>query len=125
VKLRYLRTGDALTDNDTVVVREGALDANTLRDDASRYFAIYGINSISVFAARGITVDELAQEPPLVRFEVLTLITAGELRGAGFKLQPTGRNSHHFTVAWDDLDAGVAKLLACEHKTWRNPYHDG
>jgi hypothetical protein len=49
-------------------------------------------------------VDELAQQPPLVRFELLTLVETGELRAAGFRLEPTGRNPRHFTVAFDDLD---------------------
>jgi hypothetical protein len=31
-----------------------------------RYYSIYGVYGISVFAAWGITVDELAQQLPLV-----------------------------------------------------------
>jgi hypothetical protein len=77
-----------------------------------------------VFAARDATVDELAQEAPLVRFEILTLVRVGDLRAAGFRLEPTGRNPRHFTVAFDDLDAGVAGLEACEHRSWQNPYHE-
>jgi hypothetical protein len=53
-------------------------------------------------------VDELAQQPPLIRFRLLTLVRAGVLRAAGFRLEPTGRNPRHFTVAFDDLEAGVA-----------------
>ncbi len=30
----------------------------------------------------------------------------------------------HFTVAFDDLEAGIAALLACEHRSWTNPYHE-
>lgn len=59
-----------------------------------------------------------------MRFEVLTLVRAGALLGAGFRLEPTGRNSRHFTVAFDDLEQGVAALGACEHRRWRNPYHE-
>jgi len=33
---------------------------------------------LSVFAARGVPVDELAQQAPLVRFEVLTLVQTGK-----------------------------------------------
>lgn len=47
-------------------MRGGRLDPEVLRDDAERYHAIYSEFGISVFATRGITVDELAQQPPLV-----------------------------------------------------------
>jgi hypothetical protein len=69
-------------------------------------------------------VDELSQQAPLVRFEVLTLVQVGVLRAAGFRLEPTGRNLRHFTVAFDDLDAGIGGLRACEHRSWLDPYHE-
>ena len=124
MKQRYLRAGDDLTDDDIVVVRGGALETDVIRVDATRYFSIYGTYGISVFATREITVDELAQEAPLVRFEVLSLVRVGNLRAADLRLEPTGRNRRHFTVAWDNLDDGVARLVACEHETRQNPYHD-
>lgn len=122
-KQRHLRVGDSLDDDDVVVVRGGELDGELLRDDARRYEAIYGTFGISVFAARDVTIDELAQEPPLVRFGVLTLVSVGVLRAAGFRLDPTGRNPRHFTVAFDDLDDGIDRLRRCEHQRWLNPYH--
>lgn len=96
----------------------------SLRADAARYHSIYGEYGLSVFAARGVSVDELAQQPPLVRFELLTLMRVGVLRSAGFRLIPTGRNPKHFTVVFDDLDDGVATRCRCEHRTWANPYHE-
>ena len=75
-------------------------------------------------AARDTTVDELAQQAPLVRFEILTLVRAGDLIAAGFRLEPTGRNPRHFTVAFDDLGRGVEALRECEHRSWVNPYHE-
>lgn len=42
--------------------------------------SIYGEYGISVFAARDATVDELAQEVPLARFETPTLVRVGDLR---------------------------------------------
>jgi hypothetical protein len=71
-----------------------------------------------------VALDELAQQAPLVRFEVLTLVRVGVLRSAGFRLEPTGRNPRHFTVAFDDLDPGVEELIRCEHRSWANPYHE-
>lgn len=123
-KQRHLRPGDRLDDDDVVVVRGGDLEAAALRVDAERYRAIYGDYGLSVLAARDVAVDELAQQAPLVRFEVLTLVRVGALRAAGFRLEPTGRNPRHFTVAFDDLEAGIAELRRCEHRSWVNPYHE-
>lgn len=124
-KKRHIREGDRLDDDATVVIRGGALDAAALRADAQRYHDIYGDYGISVFAARDATVDELAQQTPLVRFETLTLVRVGTLRAAGFRLDPTGRNARHFTVVFEELEAGVEGLLSCEHLSWINPYNDG
>jgi len=98
-KQRHLRQGDHLEDDDTVVVRGGELDPEALRFDARRYHAIYGGYGLSVFAAQDVILDELAQQAPLVRFEVLTLVRVGVLRSAGFRLEPTGRDLRHSTVA--------------------------
>lgn len=124
-KHRHIRPDDVLDDDATVVVRGGELDADILRTDAERHRSIYGTYGISVFAARGVTVDELAQEPPLIRFDVLTLVRVGVLRVAGFQIEATGRNPRHFTVVFDDLVVGVERLVACEHQRWLNPYHEG
>jgi hypothetical protein len=124
VKQRFLRTGDQLTNDVTVVVRGGLLDRSLLRADALRNHAIYGTYGISVFAARDLTVDELAQQAPLIRFTELTLMTVGALRSAGLRLEPTGRNPRHFDVTFDDLDGGIVRLINCEHQTIPNPYHE-
>lgn len=124
VKQRHLRPGDRLDDDDVVVVRGGDLDSAALRVDAERYHSIYGEYGLSVFAARDVAVDEMAQQAPLVRFGVLTLVRVGVLRAAGFRLEPTGRNPRHFTVAFDDLEAGIEELRLCEHRSWVNPYHE-
>lgn len=39
-----------------------------------RYHSVFGTYGISVFAVRDATLDELAQQPPLVRFEEPSLI---------------------------------------------------
>jgi hypothetical protein len=123
-KQRFIREGDSLRDNDAVVVRGGGLEPEALRSDAARHFHIYGTYGLSVFALRGVTFDELAQQAPLVRFPVLTLFGAGDLRAAGLRLEPTGRNIRHFTIAFDDLDDGVARICGCRHVVRANPYHE-
>lgn len=124
MKQRYLRIGDELTDEISVVVRGGDLDPAGLRADALRNFAIYGNYGISVFAVRDITLDELAQQSPLIRFPQLTVMTVGAIRGSGLRLDPTGRNPRHFDVVFADLDDGIARLIGCEHRTTANPYHE-
>jgi hypothetical protein len=125
VKQRFLRVGDRLDDEITLVIRGGELDAELLRVDALRNFAVYGSYGISVFAARDSTVDELAQQSPLVRFERLALVTVGTLKALGLRLEPTGRNPAHFDIAFDDLDDGVERLVGCQHRVVQNPYHEG
>ncbi len=124
MKQRFLREGDELADSSEVVVRGGELDPELLRADALRNHAIYGAYGVSVFALRDTALDELAQQSPLVRFASLTLMTAGVLRAAGLRLEPTGRNPRHFDVTFDDLDDGVVRLASCEHRTVDNPYNE-
>ncbi len=124
MKQRFLRIGDELSDDVTVVVRGGLLVAEVLERDASRNHEIYGVFGISVFAARDLSVDELAQVTPLVRFAYLTLMRVGWLRAAGLTLEPTGRNVRHYDVTFADLKSGVAALLACEREVVENPYHE-
>lgn len=58
-----------------IVLREGDFDPAVVRADAQRTFHIYGSYGISVFALRGATLDELAQQSHLVRFSQLVLVT--------------------------------------------------
>jgi hypothetical protein len=125
VKLRYVRGGDDLSDEEDVVVRGGELDFAVLQRDAKRNYEVYGVYGISVFAVRDVTLDEMAQQPPLLRFSRLTLMKAGVIRAAGLRLEPTGRNPRHFDITFDQLDEGVDRLCRCEHQMFDNPYHEG
>lgn len=77
-----------------------------------------------MFATRGATVHELAQQAPSVRFEILTLVRAGDPRVAGSRHEPTGRNARHFTVAFDDLAGAVEALEPVSFAAGLNPYHE-
>jgi hypothetical protein len=114
MKLRRLREGDVLDDCNLTLVRA----------DAMRHHDVYGSYGVSVFATRGATLDEMAQHVPLVRFARLTLLAVGDARRAGLRLEPTGRNPRHYTVAFDDLDHGIEALAGCLHQVVPNPYHD-
>jgi hypothetical protein len=124
VKQRYVRPAGELTDETIVVVRGGELRRELLEADARRAHAVYGTYAISVFAADGVTVDELAQAQPLVRFEQLTLMTVGVIRAAGLVIRPTGRNRLHHSIDFDALDDGLDRLLNCKCLTTTNPYHE-
>ena len=63
MKLRRLRVGDEL---DGETVRGGEPNPDLLCDDAMRYYRVCGNYGISVFAIRGASLEELAQEVPLV-----------------------------------------------------------
>ena len=125
MKLRYVRPGDDLADDEAVVVRGGRLRPDIVRQDATRHHAVYGTYAVSVFAVRGMRLEELAQQPPLVRFPELTTTTAGAIRAAGLALLPTGRNPRHFSVELDELEWGVEALRNVEHQVVDNPYHQG
>lgn len=125
MKQRFIREDDELPNDTAVVIRGGELDPEVLRHDALRNHEIYGTYGISVFAVRDLTLDEMAQQAPLVRFERLAIVTVGALRTLGLRLEPTGRNPRHYDVSFDDLDDGVARLSRCEHYVMVNPYHEG
>jgi hypothetical protein len=124
MKLRRLRDGDVLENGEVVLVRGGDLAPDILSADAVRYYSIYGTYGISVFAVRDATVDELAQQVPLIRFGSLALLKAGDVLAAGMRLEPTGRNPRHYTVGFDVLEDGVRRLASCPHQVVPNAYHD-
>ena len=121
MKLRRLRDGDVLEDGDIVLVRGGDLDPDILRADAARYYSIYGVYGISVFAVRGATVEELAQQAPLVRFDRLSLLKVRDLLAVGMRLEPTGRNPRHFTVGLMTWRAACSGLPAVRIRSCRTP----
>ena len=71
-----------------------------------------------------VTVDELAQQVPLVRLDRLSLLKVRGVIAAGMRLEPTGRNPRHYTVSFDDLEEGVQRLVSCPHQVMPNAYHD-
>ncbi|MGH9021868.1 MAG: hypothetical protein ACRDV9_01990 [Acidimicrobiia bacterium] len=112
---------EKLADDALVVVRGGELDLALMRTDAVNAFRRFGEYGVSVFAAPdGTALEHLARER-LVRFEVLTLMTAGAVRSAGLELRPTFRRPH-YTIVLPDLDQDLDRLSACENVRWVNPH---
>lgn len=124
MKQRFIRSGDELEDDDELILRGGELEPSVIRRDAQRMFDVYGTYGISVFALRGATIDELAQESPLVRFSHFTVMTVRTIRSLGLPLEPTGRNPRHFTVTLRSLHDDITALVSADHQVWINPYHE-
>jgi hypothetical protein len=122
MKQRFIRPNDPLRD-DEIVVRGGPLDGEEVIEDALTVFDIYGVYALSVFALRETTLDELAQQPPLIRYPELTLVRAGVIRAAGLRLVPSGRGRQHFSIEFDELTDGLERLRTCERRSEANPYH--
>jgi hypothetical protein len=123
-KNRHIRPDAELDDETTVVLRGGSLDHELLRIDAERNFEIYGAYGLSVFAAVNTSIDELAQQVPLVRFALLTLLRVGDLRAAGLHLEATGRNPRHYDIIVPELHSGIETIVNCSHRTTDNPYYE-
>jgi hypothetical protein len=98
-----------------MVVRGGDLSEEEIRRDALRAHRRFGEYGISAFGAPSDrALDEIARGP-LVRFDVLTLFTAGELRRSSLELRPTFRRPH-YTVMLPVLDEDLERLLRCENE---------
>jgi hypothetical protein len=89
-----------------------------------RNYEVYNEYGISGFAVLDATIEELAQMPPLVRFAMLTVARVGDLKAAGLRLEPTGRNPRHYEITFENLDEGIASLTLCGHRTIDNVYYD-
>lgn len=59
----------------------------------------------------------------LVRFASVAVFTRASVIEAGLDVVPTFRTPH-VTLAHDDLDELVRRLLPCEHETLVFPYHE-
>jgi hypothetical protein len=121
VKERYVRVGDGLTDDDAIIVRGGLPGPRGLRAEAQNHYVVYGTSSVSVFAVRDVSFEDIARSLPLMCFEDLTLWTVGDIRRAGLAIEPAGREPRHYLVNLGTGAAGVAALWGCEHRTLKNP----
>jgi len=124
MKPRRLREGDVLEDGGIALGRGGVLEPDILHADAMRYHRVYGSYGIPVFAVRGATLDEIAQQLPLVRFPTLRLIKVAAVRGAGCGWSRAGATPATTRSAFDDLDLGIAAMAGRRHQVVANPYQD-
>lgn len=112
---------ESLADDALVVVRGGDLDPASIRRDATNAHRRFGEYGISVFAAADDEALDVLARDRLLRFEILTLMTAGAIRAVDLELRPTFRRPH-YTIVLPDLDRSIERLSACENVRWRNPH---
>lgn len=56
-----------------------------------------------------------------MRSRTLFVYRLADVIDAGFEVVPTYRSPHVTITFYDDVDVGVARLLAVPHRTVRNP----
>jgi len=117
---RYRVRKESLPDDALIVLRGGLLEFNSLRADADAAATRFGLPGISVFGAPDDAAVEKLGATRLVRFDVLTLVTAGDIRTAGLEVLPTFRRPH-YTVLLPDLVDDLYRLLACDTVVRINP----
>lgn len=86
-----------------------------------RRFERWGRYGLSAFYAR--SDDEVLDlgEDRLDAFATLFVYRLADVVDAGFEVVPTFRSPHVTITFYDDLDTGVARLLAVPHRTFDNP----
>ena len=108
------------------VVRGDELDERVLAEDARRFrarFPDWGRFGISAFyAASDAEVDALC-EAKLNAFPTVAVFRRDELEASGLLVVPTFRTPH-VTIAHDELEELVRRLLGCGHVDLVNPYHE-
>ena len=113
---------EEVLDDALVVVRGGLLDPARLKRDATLTFRRFGEYGVSVLAAADEAALDVIAGTTLQREPVLTLMRMGTLRTAGLEVRPTFRRPH-FTVVLPDLDADVARLVACDNVVRDNSHY--
>ena len=88
-----------------------------------RRFEEWGRYGLSAFYAR--SDDEVLDigEDRLEAFATLFVYRLADVIDAGFEVVPTYRSPHVTITFYDDVDAGVARLMAVSHRIVSNPAH--
>ncbi len=86
-----------------------------------RRFELWGRYGLSAFYAR--SDDEVLDlgEDRLDVFATLFVYRLTDVIDAGFEVVPTYRSPHVTITFYDDVESGVARLLAVTHRTVSNP----
>lgn len=109
-----------------VLVRGDDLNPDSSRQQAEGFlrrwpdWQRYGLSAY--YAEDDDAIADLAADQ-LERFPLLRVYDPAALIGAGLEVVPTFR-SPHVTLAFADLDAGLAALETVEHVIRPNPYHE-
>lgn len=107
-----------------VIIRGGLLAHDSIVRTATTSFERHGFYGVSVFAAIGMTIEELVGRTPELgadRYKQLRRSTVGELRAAGFALLPTLEWPHFDIVLPDVEESTLDRLVACFSEPFANP----
>lgn len=107
-----------------VVVRGGLLGVDSVLRTAETSMRQYGFYGVSVFAATGLSIEELVRQIPELspdRYKQLRTSTVGSIRAAGFELLAT-QDWPHFDVELPDVAEGtIERLRNCFGPPFPNP----
>jgi hypothetical protein len=115
----------SVADAAALVIRGDELDPMLLAEDAPRFherFPDWGRYGISAFEADNDAEIDAVCQTRLVRFATVVVFERNVLDRAGVQIVPTFRRPH-VTLCHEALDELVDRLLQCEHRVLRNPYH--
>ena len=123
---RRMRRGESPPDPGAVVLRGDVLDAQTLREDATTNFELYGFYGISVWVPTQERTTDALLATKLLKSQVVLRFTARDLTTQHLELWDTGQSPHYDVVyvRSDDLDALVNALLAAPNTIMINPHYD-
>lgn len=108
-------------DDATVVLRAGAMSAESVRRAAERTFTLYAVYGISVEGVIETTVQEACRGERIAGYRRIRLSTFGRVRGAGFALLATFDHPHFTLVLADLSELTLARLDRCFDEPIPNP----
>lgn len=108
-------------DATTVVLRAGAMSADSIRRAAQRTFAVHAVYGVSVEAVIGTTVHEACRGERIASYRRVRLSTFGRVREAGFALLATFDHPHFTLVLADLTELTLARLDRCFDESIPNP----
>jgi len=121
-----MRRGENTPDPDAGVLCGDVLDAQTLRQDATTNFELFGFYGISVWVPTQDRTADVLLATKLLKSQVVLRFTARDLTAQHLELWDTGQSPHYDVVyvRADDPDALVNALLAAPNTIMINPHYD-
>jgi len=121
----WIEAGHAAIPDDAWLVVRGvaSIEPETSRRQAELFRPIRRLGPLRVVGAYARSDDEVLDlaEDRLDAFATLFVYRLADVIDAGLEVVPTYRSPHVTITFYDDVDIGVARLLAVSHRTVTNP----